>query len=248
MKKTLGTAGAHLHRAQERYKKNFDARLRRQRQRISADDHVFLRIEKKNDRDTRHKQAPIASGPYPVKAIDSKTVVIERSDGTTERVSLNRVVRAPKSSTMDEITDVLQPSTDSQLVPQQWPLQLEPGQDDLPNTGTTVPPYTANNADNIPPPPPPQETVTSDGPGPPPRLDDTQSWVIDKIVTHAYCDDSNHPHAKVGEVLYRVRWYDCTPEDDTWEPVRHLPRGKILSYHKRRKLRLPDNLDEAMTG
>ena len=49
------------------YKRNYDKRLRRNNEKISQGDFVFLRSEKKSDKDSRHKLAPIALGPYLVK-------------------------------------------------------------------------------------------------------------------------------------------------------------------------------------
>ena len=39
--------------------------------------------------------------------------------------------------------------------------------------------------------------------------------VIDKIVDHGRCDDEDNPSAHIGDLLYRVRWYGFTSEDDT---------------------------------
>ena len=61
-------------------------------------DDVYLRVERKDDTETRHKLAPIAEGPFPVKKVDqeNKTVFLERPDKTVENVSRSRVVLAPK--------------------------------------------------------------------------------------------------------------------------------------------------------
>ena len=74
--------------------------------------------------------------------------------------------------------------------------------------------------------------------------------VIDKIVDHGRCDDEDNPSTCIGDLLYRVRWYGFTSKDDTWEPVRHLPRNKIVSYHRRTQQPLPheDELNQARAG
>ena len=52
-------------------------------------DEVYLRVERKDDTKTRHKLAPIAQLPFPVKKLDreNKTVLLERPDKTVENVS-----------------------------------------------------------------------------------------------------------------------------------------------------------------
>ena len=72
--------------------------------------------------------------------------------------------------------------------------------------------------------------------------------MIDKIISHGVNADKEHPSAEVGEVTYRVRWYGYGAVDDTYEPIKHLPRNKVVSYCKRKKLPLPDNINEAVAG
>ena len=85
-------------RAQAAYKRDFDARLRRNAEELVPHMYVFLRREyaPRSDGTTprRHKLSPIADGPYPVVSVDESTVVIN-VDGDEERVSRDRVVRAP---------------------------------------------------------------------------------------------------------------------------------------------------------
>ena len=78
--------------------------------------------------------------------------------------------------------------------------------------------------------------------------DDTEEFVMDKIVNHRINKSKKHRYAEVGEQLYRIRWYNLGPADDTWEPISHIPRSKVLSYHRRKNLALPDNLDESIDG
>jgi hypothetical protein len=42
-----------------------------------------------------------------------------------------------------------------------------------------------------------------------------------------------------GSQLYRIRWYGSSKEDDTWEPVDHLPRTIVRRHHKRTGLPVP---------
>lgn len=91
-------AGKKLQEAQERYKRTYDKRLRRDNQVIKEDDYVCLRVERKDDKKMCHKLAPVAAGPYLVKntSPEDKTVTIEYLDGTAQKVSRSRVLLAPR--------------------------------------------------------------------------------------------------------------------------------------------------------
>ncbi len=73
-------------------------------------------------------------------------------------------------------------------------------------------------------------------------------YIIDKIVSHAANTNPEHPSAELGETVYRVRWHDYGPEDDTLEPIRHLPRNKVVAYHRSKKMQLPANIGDAQVG
>lgn len=55
-------------------------------------------------------------------------------------------------------------------------------------------------------------------------------------------------YAKVSEPLYRVCWYSYETDYDTWEQTRHLPRSKILSYYRTKKLPISGTIDQADDG
>ena len=77
---------------------------------------------------------------------------------------------------------------------------------------------------------------------------DTEEFVIDKVVDHKLNKNRRHKFVNVGEPLFRVRWYGYGPDQDTWEPVRYLPRSKILQYVKRADIDKPANIDHAIDG
>lgn len=60
---------------------------------------MFLRVGRKDEKETRHKHAPIAEGPLPVLGVlnAAKTVFIKRPDEYVENVSRSRVALPPKS-------------------------------------------------------------------------------------------------------------------------------------------------------
>lgn len=61
-------------------------------------------------------------------------------------------------------------------------------------------------------------------------------------------DDPTQPAARKVEVVYQIPWYGYESLDDTFEPILHLPRNNIISYHKRKKISLPADLNEAQLG
>ena len=111
--RTIQDTQEKLRKAQERYKKAFDKRLRNTTEDVRPGDNVYLRVERKDDTETRHKLAPIAAGPFPVKKVDKdkKTVLLERPDKTVENVSRSRVVLAPKGLSSEQLLESTRPMT-----------------------------------------------------------------------------------------------------------------------------------------
>ena len=64
---------------------------------------------------------------------------------------------------------------------------------------------------------------------------------VEDIVGHDYDPDT-------GKLLYQVRWFGYSPREDTMEPIYHIPRSRVLSYIRRRRLALPRDIDDAMLG
>ena len=85
-------ARAALTKTQQRYKRDFDKRVRQTNQRLRPGDFVYLNPTE--DGKQRTKLTSPAVGPYRVLLNDDHTVYIDR-DGLVERVSANRVVYAP---------------------------------------------------------------------------------------------------------------------------------------------------------
>ena len=131
----LHEAHERLTKAQERYKRTFDNRLCRQKEQVRAGDSIFLRIEKRDDSQTGHKLAPLAEGPLKVIEANNRVVTIERTDGTIERVSRDRVTLAPPAQTEDSTIETVRPMTDAELIPteitvnEEMNLKTAPGQD-----------------------------------------------------------------------------------------------------------------------
>ena len=77
LKKILHEAHERLTKAQERCKRTFDNRLCRQKEQVRAGDSVFLRIEKRDDSQTRQKLPPLAEGPLKVIEANSRVVTMK---------------------------------------------------------------------------------------------------------------------------------------------------------------------------
>ena len=102
----LGKARESMAKVQARYKKNFDRRVRHIRK-LQPTDKVYLDVEEGGVK--RSKLSHGVGGAFRIISIDkdTNTLVIQRGD-VVERVSMNRVVRAPASAQLDETPDALQ--------------------------------------------------------------------------------------------------------------------------------------------
>ncbi len=120
--KVLKTSGDVMRATAARMKRNYDERLRVSREKIRPGDYVFLRVERRDENETRHKLAPVADGPFRVGSVRGNTAVIEYPDAKVERVSKDRITLAPKSLEPEEIAKVLGPITDEELVPSNYPI------------------------------------------------------------------------------------------------------------------------------
>ena len=77
LEKAIHGTKAHLAKAQARYKRNYDARLRRENTVIKSDDWVYIRVERRDAKEHRHKLSAVAEDPYRVDNANGNTVVIE---------------------------------------------------------------------------------------------------------------------------------------------------------------------------
>ena len=73
---------------------------------------MLFRYEKKSDKESRNKLAPIALEPYLVKYVDDeeKTAFIVNDDKTVENVSLSRIMLSPKRLCSAELQSIFQPT------------------------------------------------------------------------------------------------------------------------------------------
>ena len=101
----MKTSDAILEKSQARYKRDFNKRVRQFNTRLMPGDLVFFKRETATEYEERnraargaaighHKLRSKATGPYQVVAVTTSTVTIMR-DGLADKVSKDRVVRAP---------------------------------------------------------------------------------------------------------------------------------------------------------
>ncbi len=259
--KALSEAKGRLERAQARYKKNYDARLRRQSERIKKNDYVYVRVERRDEKEHRHKLAAVAEGPYRVIETKDTTVTIEKDDKSVERLSRSRVVAAPEPRMETEIQESVRPMTDEELNQHDYPAKLkdkrvQPREKNkqTPQDATELTPNRSKRGER-------NRNVATDTHHEDERsnhdvMDETErrphagegEFVMERIISHLINGDEEHPHAKKGERLYRIRWYGYTSKDDTYEPIQHLPRSKVISYYRRKKAKIPPDIDRTMVG
>lgn len=193
-------------------------------------------------KETRHKLAPIVEGPFKVSEADTKTMVVIRGD-ELERVSRDRVVKAPDPTDKGPLWDEREPSRDR--ITEKETLGLK----DLPIlTGMPTPVVHLCHTREPEIPAPEslvQEALYSDriqrGEGTPKN----HYWLIDRIVNHATGDGTDWPE---GTLLWRVRWYDEGKSGDSWETTDTLPHGHIVRYCSKVGTGLPDDIPTAVVG
>jgi len=90
----LENARTELAKSQEKYRNNFDERLRRQKDNLKPGGYVFVRKERFQDEEKKHKLSSVADGPYKIEHVDPYTVTLKIGQ-TLEKISRDRVVEAP---------------------------------------------------------------------------------------------------------------------------------------------------------
>ena len=242
-----------LRKEQARYKRNFDARLRKPKYDIPSGSYVFLK-EQGTASEPKHKLAQVAIGSYQVRSSDQHTVVIAIGD-QEERVSRDRVEFAPSPMDHVPITGLRQalqffdgteenegrnviedddhshvrasPQVDNDnLVGDSQTIATNP-QDVQGVRGSEE----RDESHNL-------RKGEEDGPihqeG-----SATAEYVIDRIVNHGFQEE---------KLILKVRWYGYTAENATWEPIEQLPRSAAVSCFRRKRLPLPAQVAHAKSG
>lgn len=65
----------------------------------------------------------------------------------------------------------------------------------------------------------------------------SKRYKIDKLVEHETQQD--------GSEIHRIRWYAYESNDDTWDPMKHVTRTKIMKYWIQKNIPLPNQVQLA---
>ena len=226
-----------LQRSQERYKRNYDARVV-PRPMPDVNTYVYLRNDGvantanagQNEHETMlasSKLRPRARGPYRILETSPETnsVIILREDEKEERVSLDRVIPAPmrRHAQLRANADPETPASATSRTATR-------------DTGTAGPTTQAPRPCNNTVAQGPNGTAPADPqPAQPQTAEATNAgndeYPMDRIVAHGY-DDSN-------QLLFQVRWTGYGPDDDTWESSNNIPRNTVVAYCKRTGIPIP---------
>ena len=200
-------ANGNLHKAQARYKRNYDRGVQPKNANLREGDQAYLRVEV-TDTGRNHKLESLVQGPYEVIENAGTTFRLRIGDETV-RVSSDRVTPAPvrETSISPEDRPNVTPSPPSPVslpLDTDGPIRVGP----TPNNRSSRSPrrvrFTVQESD------PPSE------------------YVVDRIIDAAM-DEGGH-------VLYRTRWMGYGEGEDTWQEEDTLPNHFIRRYWKTKGL------------
>lgn len=229
----------------------FEVMVRKRKETVEVGDNVYISAERRNVNEHRQKLALVAEGPYPNSKVKGKTAEIERKDKTVKRISCDCVQNETTPRIVEEAELMTRPMSVEELPSNTFPIS-EPLSVINMTTLKTSP--VAN--DNLRPVATEQRQLSSnlDAAAQQPsrrafvEVDDLQDLIMNRIVSHGTNGDTEHPSVRIGETAYRVRWYGCTREDDTFEAIRHIPRSKVVSYFNLIKQPFPDSITDVQMG
>ena len=67
---------------------------------------------------------------------------------------------------------------------------------------------------------------------PPPTDESTNTYVVEALTGHKPGAD--------GTPLFRLRWYGYAPDDDTWEPAKHIYYNTVVRFCRRQRIPVPN--------
>lgn len=95
-----------MHETKIYYKWKFDKRVKITRNNVRVYYLVFIKKDYNPTNDPNYKLARIEAGTYKVTEVDEKKCEIVRDEKITEKISLDRVVIAPKTDLLKEIEEI----------------------------------------------------------------------------------------------------------------------------------------------
>lgn len=230
LKSLIDTAVPRLQQAQRRYKANFEKRIRRANQNLRPGQYVFLEHETRiRDADGNAREGklyPKAVGPFKILERGSHVVILDMA-GERESVSLDRVTLAPTPPgvRVPSITqlDIFEapPATPGAAVEQESAVRTGGADADTNGTLQSEQPQ-GNTASGV------RESV----PEPSPTRRGFSRFRRPQPVESVY----ERIVAYDPERGYKLRWYQCPPNEDTWEPRTSLPHNLVARYHRTHSL------------
>lgn len=200
----------------------------------------MTRVERKPPKDHRHKLAPVAEGQFKAIKSDGNTVTIEKTDRSVEAVSRSRVLLKPKTASVEEVNQELQPVKFSEAKETEKNNLTDiiadndrketKSDDEVANENNQLGPNTTEKNEKGDLDTGVEVGVRTQAEKKVEVEDDnkTEEHLMDAIANDTVKKNRRHHYRKYGEKLYCVRWYNCEPDEDTWEPIRHLLRSKVL--------------------
>jgi Chromo (CHRromatin Organisation MOdifier) domain len=216
LKELIPLARSRLAESQARYKAGFDRKVREKNKDVSEGSWVFVRREV-HEMGINPKLDDQVDGPYRVVQTDGRTFLLRIGDDHI-RVSSDRVTPAPTPEGEEphagdrrRVDGGVQRGNRPEEIPQR---------NDLPQGVSVRNEGDTRNAEHL--------------SGNPPEGDQPEAdeFVFEKIVGTKMSKD--------GTILYRIRWFGYSREDDTWEPREHLPISAVRRYHRRVGLPIPE--------
>lgn len=205
--------------------------------------------------------ASVAKGTFRVRSTDTHAVITEKTDRYFETVSRSRVLLAPNLRPEKNTTTILQPRTlRSEKKSEEYIMRDQvTGNDDNDDAdkvqcNTGIANQNQTNSD------PEARTLNQNdailetGVKRRKRTNEdettapTEEQIFDRIVDHKADKNRRSRYAWYRETLYRVRWYDCGPDGDSWEQIKHFRHSRVLTYCHQRKRIVSDAIKKAEDG
>ena len=233
--KLMSKARANLAKTQQRYKRNFDARVRARLMNLEPGSFVYREIPV-HPEGVNPKLASQVEGPYRVIANEWPTIVID-DNGRALRVNANRLVKAPtpiESQSIEQAAELedAHPTRGSEVeedngqgptvTPQEAapsaPLSLQTHSEEMRHT-----PEHARDAH--------RHSRARREPERETRRQSRRKIAHDqrRYEIGGLVDAGVDPE---GHELYKVRWAGYGPAEDTWEPAENLPRTLVREYKR----------------
>jgi transposase InsO family protein len=209
-------ARENLHKAQARYKRNYDRGIQTKNADLTEGDEAFVKVEV-TEQGRNSKLESLVQGPYRVVENAGTTLRLQIGEETV-RVSSDRVTPAPRTEETSDEVDSYRPTRPSR--------ERDPVNREQPESQSPPEPRPRSILRSSQSPRNPHRvrfrSTPSELSSPDPQDFEDREYVIDRVVD-----------ADAQGRLYRVRWLGYEEEEDTWEPEENLPGQFIRRYWRK---------------